>query len=105
MAAPDDNEALTLELEALQFTYGEQLSVERAGAGGACTLTLQLAPRATEHDWERFVAASLRCAVPPGYPDALPAAELADVRGEAAGSAPLWAGWPGGGCRCSVAAA
>lgn len=76
------SEELALELEALHFTYGEQLEVVLDG-DSAAHLALRLVPRATEHEAERFVAATVRLGVPAGYPaDALPSAELVEVKGE-----------------------
>ncbi|GAB4815582.1 hypothetical protein N2152v2_002628 [Parachlorella kessleri] len=71
-------EELAVELEALQFTYNDQLEADAAGA----LLFLKLVPRGTEDEFERYVRATLRLTLPPGYPTELPFVQLVDAKGK-----------------------
>ena len=75
-------EDLAVELEALQFTYNDQMEADAAGA----QLFLKLVPRGTEEEFERYVRATLRLALPAGYPAELPSVELVDAKGKLGGS-------------------
>jgi hypothetical protein len=81
-AAAVDDEELAAELEALAFTYPELApdASEGACAGAAAAYAIDLVPRSVPPP-RRFVAARLRLATPPGYPEAPACAELRDARG------------------------
>ena len=71
---------LAIELEALQFTYGEHFHAAEVADGAF--ISVQLVPRGTEDESQRFVQGQLRFLVAPSYPQTLPAMELADVKGK-----------------------
>lgn len=76
------SEEAAIELEALQCTYADQLQASLPDAAGATAIAVQLVPRGTDDDSQRFVQGHLRVLVPSTYPQSLPELELADVKGK-----------------------
>jgi hypothetical protein len=67
------NEELAIELEALQCTYGDALSVDGPGR-----VVAAVAPRSTPH----FCRARVAFTIPEDYPAETPGVMLQNVKGE-----------------------
>lgn len=76
------NEELAEELEALKYTYWEELTVDDSSqSGGDVRITLLVSPRTALDNTKRFVEAIISFSVSQGYPEVAPELEVTGNKG------------------------